>query len=122
MDQITVRPFRYSDLDAIIRIAHASFAEEMIVQGVTPAAFEQQMRLMTRGRMIPFTVLSALSGITWEVLVAEVGGAVVGCYERGKQPGTNEGADGAPDGACSRSRCYSGDAQRSIQLVDGDWT
>jgi hypothetical protein len=44
MDQITVRPFRYSDLDAIIGIAHASFAEEMIVQGITPTAFEQQMR------------------------------------------------------------------------------
>lgn len=74
-----IRPFRYSDLDALIKIAEISFADEYRLQGATPEGFIQQIRLITRGRMIPFRLLSALAGIQWQLLVAEVDGNVVGC-------------------------------------------
>lgn len=77
--EVHIRNFRYSDLDAVLRIAEVSFADEMIAQGATPQAFIQQMRKMTAGRMLPFTIISALAGVRWEVFVAEINGNVVGC-------------------------------------------
>ncbi|MCI0576819.1 MAG: GNAT family N-acetyltransferase [Chloroflexi bacterium] len=76
---ITIRPLHYTDLAALLQIANTSFADEYVAQGVTPAALAQQLRMTTRGRMIPLKVLSALAGIRWEMLVAEVDGQVVGC-------------------------------------------
>lgn len=74
-----IRPFRYSDIDALIEIAKVSFAEEYTLQGATPESFIQQIRMISRGRMIPFKLLSKLAGIQWQLLVAEVDGNVVGC-------------------------------------------
>jgi len=34
---------------------------------------------MAAGRMLPFTLLTAVRGVTWELLVAEIEGVVVGC-------------------------------------------
>jgi len=79
MNDLTIRPFRYTDLDAVLAIARESFADEMTAQGINPDDFEQHLRYITRGRMIPFSVLSALSGITYEIFVAEQAGTVVGC-------------------------------------------
>lgn len=79
MNTIIIRPLRYTDLNALVQIANVSFAEEFIAQGMTPTAFAQQLRLTTRGRMIPLRALTALAGIQWEMLVAEVDGQVVGC-------------------------------------------
>lgn len=74
-----IRPFCYSDLDALIKIAKVSFSDEYRLQGATPESFIQQIRMITRGRMIPFKLLSALAGIQWQLLVAEAEGKVVGC-------------------------------------------
>lgn len=74
-----IRPFHYTDLDALARLVSIAFAEEMLAQGTAPDQFMQQIRLVTRGRMIPFRLLAALAGIKWEILVAEVAGTVVGC-------------------------------------------
>jgi ribosomal protein S18 acetylase RimI-like enzyme len=74
-----IRQFRYTDLDALIHIAEVSFAEEQAARGETPESFARQIRMVTRGRMIPFKVLAALAGYRWELFVAEVDGKVVGC-------------------------------------------
>lgn len=79
MSIVTIRPLRPTDLDALTQIAQSSFAEEYAARGITPAALVQQVRQVTRGRMIPFKVLAALSGTQWEMLIAEVDGHVVGC-------------------------------------------
>jgi ribosomal protein S18 acetylase RimI-like enzyme len=76
---VTIRPLRHTDLDALTQIAQSSFAEEYTARGITPAALVQQVRQVTRGRMIPFKVLAALSGTQWEMFVAEIDGQVVGC-------------------------------------------
>jgi len=81
---MNIRPFRYTDLEALIRIAEVSFAEEYTARGETPASFARQVRMVARGRMVPFKMLSALAGIQWELFVAEVDGKVVGC-------GSNQG-------------------------------
>ncbi|MCP5094317.1 MAG: GNAT family N-acetyltransferase [Chloroflexi bacterium] len=79
MNPIKIRPFRYTDLDAIIQIAEHSFAAEYTAQGMTPANFARQIRSVTRGRMIPFKLLTALMGIRWNMFVAEVDNNIVGC-------------------------------------------
>jgi ribosomal protein S18 acetylase RimI-like enzyme len=73
-----IRQFRYTDLDDLIRIAKNSFAEEYVARGETSESFVRQVRLATRGRMIPFKVVTALAGIKWGLFVAEVEGNVVG--------------------------------------------
>jgi ribosomal protein S18 acetylase RimI-like enzyme len=78
MSQLTIRTFRSTDLDAVLAIARESFAEEMTAQSIRPDDFAQHMRQVARGRMIPFRVQSALAGITFEIVVAEQDGAVVG--------------------------------------------
>jgi len=75
---MNIRQFRYTDLDALIHIVQVSFAEELIAQGITPENFIGQIRMATRGRMIPFKVLTALAGIKWGMFVAEIDGNVVG--------------------------------------------
>ena len=67
------------DFNTLTRTANVSFAEEDTARGETPESFVQQVRMVTRGRMIPFKVLTALAGYKWEIFVAEVDGAVVGC-------------------------------------------
>ena len=79
MDDLTIRPFDYNDLNALIDIAELSFAEEMRAQGMTPQDFIRQVRTATRGRMIPFRILNRLTGTKWKLLVAEFEGEVVGC-------------------------------------------
>jgi GNAT superfamily N-acetyltransferase len=74
-----IRPFHYSDLDQVIGIAKVSFADEQLARGGTPESFAHQIRLVARGRLFPFRILSALAGYKWEILVAEVDGIVVGC-------------------------------------------
>ena len=74
-----IRPFRYTDTDSLIYIAEHSFAEEMAARGTSPQDFINQVRTVTRGRMIPFRILNRLSGTRWGLFVAEVEGEVVGC-------------------------------------------
>jgi ribosomal protein S18 acetylase RimI-like enzyme len=74
-----IRPFRHSDLDAVIEITRLSFAEEQIARGSTPENFARQVRMVARGRLIPFKILTSLAGYKWEILVAELDGKVVGC-------------------------------------------
>jgi ribosomal protein S18 acetylase RimI-like enzyme len=76
---VIIRPFRHSDLEAIISIAQVAFAEEQLALGSTPEDFVGEIRMVARGRLIPFKILSALAGYKWEILVAEVDGSVVGC-------------------------------------------
>jgi len=79
MNKIQIRNFRYTDVEALLDIAQVSFADEMTAEGMTPEAFAQQVRRMAAGRMLPFTLLTAVRGVTWELLVAEIEGVVVGC-------------------------------------------
>lgn len=74
-----IREFEFSDLDALINIAKVSFADEYIASGQSPQSFTNQVKMTTRGRMIPFKLLSFLAGIHWKLFVAEVNGLVVGC-------------------------------------------
>ena len=76
---MNIRPFRYSDLAALIQIADVSFADEYTSRGETPESFAKQIRGVARGRMIPFRLVTALAGYKWEMFVAEVDGRVVGC-------------------------------------------
>jgi ribosomal protein S18 acetylase RimI-like enzyme len=84
---MNIRSFRYSDLEALIDIARVSFAEEQIARGATPENFARQVRLVARGRFVPFKILTALAGYQWEIFVAELDGTVVGCasYLGGKK-------------------------------------
>ena len=74
-----IREFRHTDLDALINIAKVSFAEEYTASGQSPESFAHQVRMATRGRMIPLRLSSYLAGIQWKFFVAEVDGLVVGC-------------------------------------------
>lgn len=74
-----IRPFQPEDIDALTEIAKVSFAEEYTTRGETPESFVQQIRLVTRWRMIPFKLLTTVAGYKWEIFVAEVDGEVVGC-------------------------------------------
>ena len=76
---IVIRPFHPTDLATLVHVATASFAEEYISRGTTAEGFAQQVRMITKGRMIPFKMVTRLAGYTWEILVAEVNGQVVGC-------------------------------------------
>jgi ribosomal protein S18 acetylase RimI-like enzyme len=76
---LDIRSFRHSDLDAIIEIAHLSFAEQQIARDSAPENFARQVRMVARGHVIPFKILTALVGYKWEILVAEMNGKVVGC-------------------------------------------
>lgn len=55
-----------------------SFAQEYEAHGISLDNLTQQIRLVSRGYLIPFKILSYLAGIEWAVLVAEVEGEVVG--------------------------------------------
>jgi len=79
MNKIQIRNFRYNDVDALLDIAQVSFSDEMAAEGMTPEAFEQQVRRMVAGRMLPYTLLAAVRGVKWELLVAEIEGVVAGC-------------------------------------------
>lgn len=74
-----IRPFQPEDVTALTQIAKDSFADEFKARGETPESFMQQIRLVTRWRMIPFKLLTAVAGYKWEIFVAEVEGEVVGC-------------------------------------------
>lgn len=74
-----IRPLQYNDVNDLIHLATVSFADEYLAQGATAASFVRQMRLVTRGKLIPFRVLTKLAGIRWELWVAELDGKVVGC-------------------------------------------
>jgi ribosomal protein S18 acetylase RimI-like enzyme len=76
---ITIRAFHPQDLDSLIHLATLSFAEEYTASGMTADGFAQQIRMATKGRMIPLKITTALSGYKWEVFVAEVDDQVVGC-------------------------------------------
>lgn len=76
---MVIREFRYTDLDPLINIAKVSFAEEYSASGQSPQSFINQVRMVTRGRMIPFNLLTYLTGIQWKLYVAEVDNLVVGC-------------------------------------------
>jgi ribosomal protein S18 acetylase RimI-like enzyme len=77
--RLTIRPFHYADLDALIEIAMVSFAQEYAAQGGAPDDFAREIRSAARGRMIPLKLLTKLAGYRWGVMVAEVDGRVVGC-------------------------------------------
>jgi len=75
---LNIRSMRPTDIDALIHLVTTSFAEEYRAQGVTADALAQQIRLATKGRMLPFRLLSRAAGIQWEMLVAEFDGKLVG--------------------------------------------
>ena len=76
---VEIRAMRPTDIDALIRLVTTSFSEEYRAQGLTSDTLAQQIRLVTKGYMIPFRLLSWVAGIRWEMLVAELDGELVGC-------------------------------------------
>lgn len=76
---LIIRPFNTADINALTEIATLSFAEEYEARGQTTANLIQQIRMATRGRMIPFRIFSVLAGYSWAIFVAEVDGRIVGC-------------------------------------------
>ena len=87
MTGVDIRMFRYSDLAAVIALAQEAFADDFRAQGMTPACFDQQARLITRVRLLPVRLLSRLIGVKWAFFVAEKTGQVVGfaiCFSRKK--------------------------------------
>ena len=78
MEDVTIRKFVHTDVDDFIRLSKLSFAEETRAAGITPEEFEQETRRIFRWNMIPYKLLTALMGITWEGFVAEKKGGVVG--------------------------------------------
>lgn len=74
-----IRPFHIDDIDALSEIAQISFAAEYTADGSTPESFARQIRLVTRGRMIPFKLFTSLVGYRWELFVAEAESKIVGC-------------------------------------------
>ena len=75
---MNIRQFRYTDLESVIHIAKISFAEEYVARGETPEGFAKQVRMVAKGRMLPFKLLTAFSGIRWKLFVAELDGKIVG--------------------------------------------
>ncbi|MCO6450153.1 MAG: GNAT family N-acetyltransferase [Caldilineales bacterium] len=73
-----IRDFRYTDLNAVIDLANISFADEFRLIGLSEEGFAQQVRMMTRLRMIPFKFFAWLSGHHFELPMAEVEGKMVG--------------------------------------------
>jgi ribosomal protein S18 acetylase RimI-like enzyme len=73
-----IRDFRYQDLQPVTQLYAEGLADENQLVGLSPEAAIRQVRLFTRGRMIPVKVLTRLMGIQWGALVAEVDGQVVG--------------------------------------------
>lgn len=78
MEEIKIRPFHFRDLEAVTQIARHSFADEMVAQGLTEERFVQLVKTVTRGRMIPFKLLSKLTGTKMGFFVAEINGRIVG--------------------------------------------
>lgn len=78
MNDLKIRSFIYKDVDDFIRISKLSFAEETLASGITPEDFEQETRRIFRWKMIPYRLLTALTGVKWEGFVAEKDGKVVG--------------------------------------------
>lgn len=76
---LLIRPLRITDIDSLTDIAAISFAAEYEARGQTAASFSQQIRMVTRGRMIPFRLFTRLAGYKWAIFVAEVDGRIVGC-------------------------------------------
>jgi N-acetylglutamate synthase-like GNAT family acetyltransferase len=73
-----IRDFQYTDLNAVTQLARVSFADDFIAQGISLENFTQQVQLATRGRMIPFKILTTLAGIKWHFFVAEAKNKIVG--------------------------------------------
>ena len=78
MNDLTIRKFKYTDVDDFIRLSKLSFAEEALANGITPEDFEQETRRIFRWKMVPYRLLAALMGVKWEGFVAENDGKVVG--------------------------------------------
>ena len=76
---VTIRPLRPTDVPTLIELATVSFAEEYLAQGITAVSLARQIRLVTKGRLLPFRALTRLAGIYWEMWVAEDDGRIVGC-------------------------------------------
>jgi len=78
MSDVTIRKFKYTDVDDFIRLSNISFAEENVASGITPEDFEHETRRIFRWKMLPYKLLTAMMGIQWEGFVAEKDGKVVG--------------------------------------------
>lgn len=78
MENFIIRKFTHTDVDAFIRLAQSSFAEESIASGITLEDFESETRRIFRWKMIPYKLLMTLMGVKWEAFVAEKDGKVVG--------------------------------------------
>lgn len=76
---VTIRPLVPSDIPDLIDLVTVSFADEYLAQGMTAVSLARQIRLITRGRLLPFRFLTRLAGIHWEMWVAEADGRTVGC-------------------------------------------
>lgn len=74
-----IRDFNYTDLDDLIQVAQVSFAEDFEAQGMSIDNFARQIRLLTRGRMIPFKIVNMVARVKWGIFVAEVDNKIVGC-------------------------------------------
>jgi len=75
MPLIQIRSFQISDLEAIARLAHLSFADPSLQEGGTPAAVTQRLRSLTSPRI---RILTRLLRYRIEMTVAEIDGNVAG--------------------------------------------
>ncbi len=78
MKDIAIRKFEHTDVEAFIRLAQLSFAEENLAIGITAEDFARETRRIFRWKMLPYKLLTALMGVQWEAFVAEKDGRVVG--------------------------------------------
>lgn len=76
--QLTVRDFRPTDIEALVRLTEVAFSDESRLEGITPASQRQRLRFAAQWGMVPFRLLTALAGYQWALLVAEADGQVVG--------------------------------------------
>lgn len=74
-----IRTFKYSDFEIITQLAMKAFANEYEASGMSRESLKQQIGWIVFGRMLPFRALTAISGIDWQIFVAEQDGQIVGC-------------------------------------------
>lgn len=79
MTNFVLRDVQPVDVEKIIALAKVAVADENEARGLTADGMATQMRLLTRGRMIPVRLLLALAQVRWGLIVAEQDGTIVGC-------------------------------------------
>lgn len=74
-----IRPFEFTDHKALTELAMVAFSDEFRASGMSPESLRQQIRWITFGRMLPFKALTSISGIKWQIFVADEDDRIVGC-------------------------------------------